>query len=104
MMKKKEPATINPESAPKLNLPQQSAIKLPMPPITPIKSGITEITAEERLKELEKTQQERERKFLEEMMKKRNSKMVAFRQSKAPGAGINVLKRGDPEIDFLKGL
>jgi hypothetical protein len=38
------------------------------------------------------------------MMKKRNSKMVAFRQSKAPGAGLNVLKRGEPEIDFLKGL
>lgn len=37
------------------------------------------------------------------MMKKRNSKMVAFRQSKATG-GVNIIKRGDPDIDFLKGL
>lgn len=37
------------------------------------------------------------------MMKKRNSKIVAFRQSKATG-GVNIIKRADPEIDFLKGL
>lgn len=36
-----------------------------MPTLTPLKTGITEVSAEERLKELEKTQQEREKKFLE---------------------------------------
>lgn len=101
-MKKKE-SNVNPESGNKMPLPLQSAIKLPMPPVTPLRMGITEVTAEERLKELEKTQQEREKKFLEEMMKKRNSKMVAFRQSKAPG-GVAIVRRGEPEIDFLKGL
>ena len=55
------------------------------------------------MKEMEKTQQEREKKFIEEMMKKRNSKMVAFRQSKAPNGG-SILRRNDPEIDFLKEL
>jgi hypothetical protein len=106
-MKKKEQTNINPESGNKIPIPimpMQTAVKLPMPPVTPLKMGITEVTADERLKELEKTQQEREKKFLEEMMKKRNSKMVAFRQSKAPGGGVAIVRRGEPEIDFLKGL
>jgi len=39
------------------------------------------------------------------MMKKRTSKIVAFRQSKAPNNGVaNRLKSDTIEIDFLKGL
>lgn len=36
-------------------------------------------------------------------MKKRSSKIAAFRQSKGPNGGA-ILKRNDPEIEFLKGL
>ena len=84
--------------------PKESMIKVPMPGMVPLKTGIQEMSAEDRLKELEKTQQEKEKKFFEEMMKKRNSKIISFRQSKNP-MGLTGLKRNqDIEVDFLKGL
>lgn len=84
--------------------PAPTPIKLPMPPLPP-KPQVPEISAEERMKEIEKSQQEKEKKFLEEMMKKRTSKIVAFRQSRAPNMpGTGLKKNQEIEIDFLKGL
>lgn len=52
-------------------------------------------------------QSERDKKFLEDMMKKRTSKINAFRQSKMPVLPSNKLnknKNNDLGIDFLKGI
>ena len=51
---------------------------------------------EERMKQFEKNQ----KKALDEMMKKRETKLTAFRKSKAP----ELLKSTFDEIGFLKGV
>ena len=96
----------NPESNGKHPRMLEGAIKLPMPMSTPIPrkpQKKEEVSAEARLKEMEKNQQEKEKKFLEEMMKKRSSKMVAFRQSRMVN-NFGLSKAPEGEIDFLKGI
>ena len=69
--------------------------ELPKPPTMSINSK------EERMKEFEKNQQEREKKALEEVIKKRISKMTALRNSRLPKP-INELNT--EELAFLKGV
>lgn len=58
---------------------------------------------QEKLKEIEKIQQERERKALEEVMMRRTSKLQAYRMSKMSQSSKNNSKAVE-EIDFLRGI
>ena len=76
-------------------LKMTTPVGLPPPPELP---RAPTMSKEEKMKEYEKSQQ----KVLEDMIKKRQSKVIAYRKSRAPG--IHGNKGEFEEIGFLKGL